>query len=431
MKKKAAVLLTALLAFAILFQFTPQKGYAWLIFDRQKDKPSAPRALSKKKPVLAPVPTPAPEPVPEPTPAPAPALEPSPAPAPEPSSALSPAPAPASAPTPALQSRNLKPAAALNREVIGFYTHDWAGDTASQLSLNTYGAKMSGVATFSFQLKADGTFDGTVPAGAIEKAHTSGGKALVLVHNCINGSFDRNLLHSVLSDATLRAKAKNNLLSIIEKNGFDGVNIDLENVSSTDRAVFTMFVSELSELLHKSGYIVTISVPAKTYDATTGWGGAFDYKAIGVAVDRMMLMTYDEHWFGGPPGPVASVGWVEKVIKYTVSQVPAEKVLLGLGMYGYDWEVAAGKTTRAVSSVKALQTASQYGAAIKWDSTAQVPYYYYTVNGIQHVVWFESNNSAEFKINLVNRYNLAGVAIWKLGYEDAGFWQMITKKFTK
>ncbi len=323
----------------------------------------------------------------------------------------------------------LKPAAGLSREVIGYYTEDWVGDMDSQRSVSSHGDMMSGVATFSFQLKADGNLAGSSPASIVSRFRNSGGKALALVHNCSNGAFDRDLIDNVLNSPALRAKTVSNILTVVKDNGYNGVNIDFENIPPADRDLFTRFISEVSSALQKIGYITTISIPAKTYDELTGWNGAFDYKELGVIADRIMLMTYDEHWFGGPPGPVASAGWVEQVISYAGSQIPANKLLLGIGMYGYDWEVNSGKAF-TLPAGKTLGQAKRFGAVVNWDDTAQVPYFYYWANGIKHVVWFESNNSAAFKLDMVNRYNLAGVAIWRLGFEDDGFWQTIAGKFS-
>jgi len=435
MKKKTVVLVMAVIAaFALVVQLYPNSGLA------KPDKYSGDtvplsKKSSKKNPAQQPVPVPAP--IPEPVPAPAPAPEPSPNPFPEPAPAPEPAPSPGTIPSPTPETPapapsvpQQKPAVGLTKEVVGYYAEDWIGDTASLQSVYAYGSKMSGIASFSFQLKADGTFNGSAPASAVASIHKNGGKALALVHNYSNGSFNRDLIHAVLNDTALRSKTAASILSIVKSGGFDGVNIDFENISSADRTLFTAFVCEIAESLRNQGYLVTISVPAKTYDSTTGWGGAFDYKALGAAVDRVMLMTYDEHWFGGPPGPVASIGWVEQVVKYATSQIPADKLLLGLGMYGYDWDTVTGKTTRALPSKKALQVANQYGAVINWDRAAQVPYFYYNSNGVQHVVWFESHLSAAVKMNLVNRYNLAGIAVWRLGFEDEGFWEMIGNKFS-
>lgn len=323
----------------------------------------------------------------------------------------------------------LKPAVGLKREIIGYYAEDWAGDTASLNSVKNYGPKMTGIAAFSFRLRSDGTLHGTTPSTAVKKAHSSGGAALALIHNYVDGGFNRSVVHNILVNPGLRSKTIGNILSVVKKGGFDGVNIDFENIGPKDRKLFNQFIVELTQVFHKSGYLVTVSVPAKTYDAATGWGGAFDYKALGRTVDRVMLMTYDEHWFGGSPGPVASIGWVEQVIKYAVSQIPADKVLLGLGVYGYEWEPGTGRSVRSLPASKALGVASRYGAEIKWDNRAQVPYFYYWPKGIKRVIWFESNNSAAFKMNLVNKYNLAGVAVWRLGFEDNGFWKTVNKKF--
>lgn len=323
----------------------------------------------------------------------------------------------------------LKPAVGLKREVIGYYAEDWVGDTASLNSVKNYGQKMAGIAAFSFRLRSDGSLHGTTPSTAVKKAHSSGGTALALIHNYVDGGFNRSVVHNILVNPGIRSRTIGNILSAVKKGGFDGVNIDFENIGPKDRKLFNQFISELTQLLHKNGYLVTVSVPAKTFDATTGWGGAFDYKVLGRTVDRVMLMTYDEHWFGGSPGPVASLGWVEQVIKYAVSQIPADKMLLGLGVYGYEWETGVGRSVRSLPASKALRVASQYGAEIKWDNRAQVPYFYYWPKGTKRVVWFESNNSAAFKMNLVNKYDLAGVAIWRLGFEDKGFWNTVSNKF--
>lgn len=323
----------------------------------------------------------------------------------------------------------LRPAVGLNREVIGYYAEDWVGDTGSLNSVKNYGGKMAGIATFSFRLHSDGTLHGTTPSAAVKKAHASGGTALALIHNYVDGQFNRNVVHNILANPAVRSKTIGNILSVVKKGGFDGVNIDFENIGPKDRKLFNEFIKELTQVFHKNGYQVTISVPAKTYDAATGWGGAFDYKFLGGTVDRVMLMTYDEHWFGGSPGPVASIGWVEQVTRYAVSQIPADKVLLGLGVYGYEWEPGAGRSVRSLPASTALKVASQFGAKIKWDNSAQVPYFYYWPKGVKRVVWFESNNSAAFKMNLVNKYDLAGVAVWRLGFEDKGFWNTVIQKF--
>ena len=90
--------------------------------------------------------------------------------------------------------------------------------------------------------------------------------------------------------------------------------------------------------------------------------------------DQIVLMTYDEHYPGGTPGAIASIGWVENVIKYAVTVIPKEKLLLGTAAYGYDW---SSNGTKAYSISGIYNLASTYGAVIKWDSVSQSPYFTY------------------------------------------------------
>jgi len=291
---------------------------------------------------------------------------------------------------------------------------------------------MTALATFSFQIDKLGNINGAAPGQALAKAAESGIKTLALIHNWAGSGFSRDAVHNVLTKPEAADNAIKNIIDIIVNNGYQGVNIDFENVAPGDRQALSDFMAKLSSALKEKGLKVTMSVPAKTWDDPKGgWGGAFDYAALGKVVDQLMIMTYDEHWFGGPAGPVASLGWVEKVIKYAVSQVPEEKVLMGIGVYGYVWDTVTGKTTRAIPASGALAKVIQTGAALNWDDKAQVPYYYYWQNGIKHVIWFENNESAALKLNLVKQYGLGGIAIWRLGFEADGFWSMVKEKMAQ
>ena len=314
------------------------------------------------------------------------------------------------------------------KEVLGYYTKDWATDNLSQNSLQAKADKITGIATFSYQVTSTGQINGKIPAQALETAWDNNIETLALIHNLSSSGFDRNLIHSILSNPKLRTETISNIYKTLLKHSFDGVNIDFENIPAEDRQNLNSFMMELSDKLHKDGFKVTISVPAKTSDSpNSGWGAAFDYKKLAQAADRIMLMTYDEHYFGGAPGPVASTPWVEKVIVYASQVIPKDKLILGIGNYGYDWVVSRGGY-RSVPSRSAITLAEKYKAAIKWDNENQTPYFYYWDSKGQHVVWFESTSSAAFKLDLVNTYDLKGIAIWRLGFEAPEFWNTVEAK---
>ncbi len=315
-----------------------------------------------------------------------------------------------------------------DKEVLGYYTKDWATDTLSQRSLENNIGRITGVATFSYTLTSSGQITGETPKEALETAKANDTEIYALVHNLTKSGFDRTLIHNVLSSPQLRAKTVDSIYTTLVSNDFDGVNIDFENVPPGDRQALNEFMTLLREKLAPEGFMVTISVPAKTRDNTIdGWSGAFDYQYLGSVADRIMLMSYDEHWVGGEPGPVASAPWVENVVTYSSGVIPKDKILLGIGNYGYDWIVGKGGY-KAVPANSALALAEKYGAVIEWDDYSQTPYFYYWENGQKHVVWFESPESAVFKLNLVKEHDLKGVALWRLGFESWGFWEKVEEK---
>lgn len=316
-----------------------------------------------------------------------------------------------------------------DKEVLGFYTKDWSTDTLSHDSLKKNADKITGVATFTYKVTSEGKLVGKAPKAALKVSRQKDIETLALVHNLSTTGFNRELIHSILTDPDARAKTISDIYKTLVKNGFDGVNIDFENISPKDRQYLNYFIEELKAKLGPDALKVTISVPAKTWDnPTDGWSGAFDYNHLAKTADKIMLMSYDEHWLGGSPGPVASQPWVEKVAAYSSSVIPGNKVLLGIGNYGYDWIVGeAGHKT--VQQRNAVALALNHGAEIQWDGASQTPYFNYWKSSKKHVVWFESIQSAAFKLELVRKYGLAGIAIWRLGFEAPGFWDVVDEKF--
>lgn len=254
--------------------------------------------------------------------------------------------------------------------------------------------------------------------------------------------FDPAISKAVLATATSRAKAVTNLVSLATTNGFAGIDIDLEAVNSSDKANYSTFIASLADALHGQGLKLVISVPPKTGDKAPDYLGGYDYAAIGAAVDYFQVMTYDEvgpGWassgFNGEawPGPESGLDWQKAILSYTVSRVPASKVLAGLPSYGYDYSTGqtvywsrypavlaahAGVTyQRDVASATPYATwgtVSKQADGIKWSNTTKQP-----------VLWYDDAQSIQAKTALVNAYGLAGTSVWAMGYEDASFWSAV------
>ncbi len=315
----------------------------------------------------------------------------------------------------------------LEKTVLGYYTEDYPGDKLSYHSLARNHGLVDITAFFNYLTDGRGNITGQPIRDAMNLAARRNIKTtLMLVHNFHDGKIDRGSVHEVLSKEPNRENFARNILSLIKKNGFDGVNLDLEFVPPGDRLYYNVFLTRLQELFKPYGYLLTVSIPAKTWDnPASPWSGAYDYRFIGQTADLVTLMTYDEHWSDGAPGPIASLPWMRQVLDYAVNNIPKSKILVGVAAYGYDWTPDGAGTVRWD---RAEVLAAEHGGA-GWDDRYAAPYLiYYDEKGTRHEVWYEDKSSLSAKLDLVNSYNVAGIAIWRLGFEDDDFWDTVSRK---
>jgi len=258
-------------------------------------------------------------------------------------------------------------------------------------------------------------------------------KAYALVHNMnLTGTvgFDANLAHKVLSNPAIRANLVTNLVNLTTKDGWDGISVDVEKTPPGDRANFSAFVAELGKALKAKDKVLNISIPAKFVDYPSDlWSGAYDYAAIGKAADQIILMTYDEHGLGTTQGPVASEGWVDRVIKFAVEKIPKEKIVMGLPVYSFDWGTNKPTMPDYLSYAQTVERAKKHGVEIQTDPNAKVPQFSYTANGVRHEVYFENIASLRAKMDDALKHKLHGVAIWRLGMEDPAIWDQLIQTY--
>ena len=180
-----------------------------------------------------------------------------------------------------------------------------------------------------FNLNSDGTLNftgGNDAAAFVEQMHRRGVRVVPFLSN----HWDRELGRKALSN---RKQLAEQIARAVVRYGLDGVNVDIENVTHQDRNAYSEFVELLRQKLPEDK-IVAVSVAANPYGYTQGWHGSYDYRRLGAAADYLMLMTYDEHYQGGPSGPVASRAFQEQSIQYALKYVPANKVVLDLPFFG-------------------------------------------------------------------------------------------------
>jgi spore germination protein YaaH len=253
------------------------------------------------------------------------------------------------------------------------------------------------------------------------RLHELGLKVIPTIANTSAGLWDTKTVSKVIRSSTLRQAHVAAIVALIQDKGLDGIQIDYEDLPAEDRNSFSAFVTELGEAVHAINKLLYVTVHVKEDDA--GYDDrnkAQDYAAIGKAADLVCLMAYDWHWSTGPAGPIAPYDWIDRVLRYSVTQIPPNKILLGVGLFGYDW---VGSTATNLTWRQVVALAAAHPADEKWDVGAQSPHFSYSVDGVDHEVWYENGRSAMEKFDLARRYRLGGVELWRLGGEDPAVWE--------
>ncbi|MFK9092607.1 glycosyl hydrolase family 18 protein [Bacillus salipaludis] len=324
------------------------------------------------------------------------------------------------------------------REVLGFYTEQEGTLPGSQSTVNSQFTNLSIIAPFWYKLddKRPGNLIDSVTVDhkkmVIQSAHEKHLKVYMVVHNLFYETDEKG--KQVASIVLDNDKYRNVFIQTIRNEmiqfKYDGINIDMENLYLTDRDSFSLLIKNLSDALHRDGKVVTVSVPANTGDSRANpWSPWFDYEKLGLFSDRLMIMTYDEHNPRTTPGSSASVDWTEATIRYALKQgVSPSKILLGIAGYGWDWDTTSDKAMYS-SYAQLMDQKTKYKAKVTWDSRSQTPYFSYAdEEHHNHQAWFENSHSLRFKLDLVEKYNLGGIGIWRLGLEDPMYWTTIPEK---
>lgn len=234
-----------------------------------------------------------------------------------------------------------------------------------------------------------------------------------------DGNFNDNLITALVYNQEAIDNLIDQLLVVLEEKRYRGVDIDFEYIGLDNRDAFTSFVRQLTERLKNNGYAVSIALAPKTSANQKGvlYEGK-DYKALGEITDSVLLMTYEWGFKYGPPMAVAPLNMVKRVVDYAITEIDTAKINLGIPNYGYDWPLpfVKGETVATtIGNVEAVQIAIENNAEIKFDETAQCPYFEYEDNdGIQHVVWFDDVRSYQKKFQLIIDYNLRGLGYWQI-----------------
>ena len=254
----------------------------------------------------------------------------------------------------------------------------------------------------------------------VQTAHSCGIQVWGLVEDITN----RNVIdtYEILGNSQSREHLIHGLMETALAYGLDGLNIDLEGIRGRDGAHFVQFLRELSIRCREEGLILSVD----NYPPNQG-NMYYDYAEQGVVADYVVLMGYDEHWGGcGNPGSTASQPFVENSLDNLLELVPADKIINALPFYTRLWATAGQTVTDKAIFMKSINNAvNEYGMIIDFDEASGQKYAKAEVNGTVYEMWIEDYASIENKLIAVQERDLAGVAAWRLGYEEQQIWELI------
>jgi spore germination protein len=291
----------------------------------------------------------------------------------------------------------------------------------------------------SYKIDRYGTLWGSVDPRIIALSAKHRIKVMPLV---VNAGFDQPAFHSLLHDSLARARAIEGMVRVCKELKCYGLQFDFENIHIQDKDAYTDFYRQTAKALHAAGFAVSIAVVPRVGENVGPteyhkwiyeyWRGAYDYKALAEIGDFISLMTYDQHTYRTTPGPVAGLRWMNAVVAYVLGIVPAAKVSLGLPFYSYRWHPSYQNDQpyvwgRSLDYKEARGLAERHDAVFQWDDNDKVYFTFYPNEYLNEFIYLEDARSFAAKMQLIPKYGLRGISVWRLGHEDPRVWEELRK----
>lgn len=234
-----------------------------------------------------------------------------------------------------------------------------------------------------------------------------------------NDRFDNKRIEALLKSPSLQQSVLDNLIPVMQQKGYRGIDLDFEYIDPALAQQYLQFIQYVHERLQPLGLSVNVDLAPKTSADQSGLlYEAHNYPAIGASADTVFLMTYEWGYRYGPPMAVAPLDKVTQVLNYALSEIPSDKIILGIPNYAYDWplpyEQGISQAT-TIGNQQAIEIAARNNAQISYDTVAASPYFYYTdPSGTEHTVRFEDVRSIQAKLHLAQQKGLNRVGYWNL-----------------
>lgn len=297
-------------------------------------------------------------------------------------------------------------------------------------NLDTLGEKIEGVNVVMPTWYAISDSDGGVEINYnkeyYNKAKSNGYELWPIITNGIdNAELDKKQVTSeIMNNEEKRENLIRNIVDIIKSNRLDGINIDFEGMLEEDKYMYTQFLRELYPLVKETGAKLSVDIYFTSY---------IDRQGVGKACDYVMLMGYDQRGtWSTEAGSIAEVSWVDNNVNSLIndSNIPASKIVLGVPFYTRLWTESdeEGLNTKVFSMSDSKDFLEKYNLTPTMDNISGQNYVAMELDGVTYKLWIEDEDSISNRIDIVKKYNLAGITAWQKGFETEEIWQLLYEK---
>ena len=239
--------------------------------------------------------------------------------------------------------------------------------------------------------------------------------------------------HAIMTNLEVQNKAIENILEMLKAKGYYGLNIGFFSILPDDLPLYKYFVTNITERLNQEGFEVFITLTPHTigYKIGVAYDKAY-FAELAEAANYVVLITY--LWQRGTMEDMSltTADFYQKYLDFALTQIPSEKIYIGLTPIAYDWGlpyVSGVSQGNSLTNSAAINLANQLGSPIEFDQITQTPYFYYNSSGAEHFVWFKDSRSVLSILNLIEKYKLAGIAVWNIMYYNSPTWLTINSNW--
>jgi len=273
----------------------------------------------------------------------------------------------------------------------------------------------------------DGKVKSYADLNYVRWAHDNGYQVWALLHNLDEG-YTRAMTHDVISSTQKRAEVIRQVMALAAVYELDGINIDFEAIPEADGEYYVQFCKEMAVYAKQEGLTISADFPV-----IKSWTRHYNRQDLSKYLDYIIVMAYDEHWGSSPiAGSVASKTWTDEGIYDTMQEVPKEKIIIGIPFYTRLWmEEEVDGDIKVSSKAFGMDYAKNYmdEKGVQWEWLDDIGQYYaeYSEDNIRYRMWLESIESVKMRMEIAADYDIGGVAGWRIGFENDGIWEIISK----